>query len=181
MANYVALLRGINVGGNKIIAMARLREALTAAGMQDVRTYIASGNVVFRARKASTGTIAQQVERVIEETFAHEVTVFVRTHAELQRIIEQNPFRDEAAKTGATVHVWLLSAPPAPEKVKQLTAMSEPGDELRIIGDTMYQLRSGGFSDSLFARIPMEKRLAVLATARKLSTLESLLKLAVTA
>ena len=181
MANYVALLRGINVGGHKIIAMARLREALTAAGMQDVRTYIASGNVVFRARKASSRTIAQQVERVIEETFAHDVTVFVRAHAELQRIIDENPFRDEAAHTGATVHVWLLSAPPAPEKAEALTALNEPGDELRIIGDTMYQLRNGGFSDSVFARIPMEKRLAVLATARKLSTLESLLKLAVKA
>jgi uncharacterized protein (DUF1697 family) len=179
MPSYVALLRGINVGGHKPIAMARLREALTAAGMQDVRTYIASGNVVFRARKASARTIAQQVERVIEETFAHEVTVFVRTFTELERIVDNNPFRDDTTKTDATVHVWLLSAAPAAEKAKELTAMSVPGDELRIIGDTMYQLRSGGFSDSLFARIPIEKRLAVLATARKLSTLESLLKLAI--
>jgi uncharacterized protein (DUF1697 family) len=179
MATYVALLRAVNVGGHNKVAMARLRDTLTAAGMEDVRTYIASGNVVFRARKASTRTVAQQVERVIEENFGLEVTVVVRTLAELQRVIDENPFSAAAAKDGATVHVWLLSAAPAAAKAKELMALSAPGDEMKIVRDTVYLLREGGFSESVFTRLPLEKRLGVLATSRKLSTLESLARLAV--
>ena len=79
----VALVRGVNVGG-KALSMERLREALTAAGFGNVRTYIQSGNVVFRAARGTSDAFAKKIEELIRNEFDLDVSVIVRTSAELQ-------------------------------------------------------------------------------------------------
>ena len=88
---YVALLRGINVGGNTIIKMADLKECVAALGHDDVRTYIASGNVLFESRERSGAKLDAQLERAIEQQFSLSVRVVVRSARELQRIAERVP------------------------------------------------------------------------------------------
>ena len=110
MAARVVLLRGINVGPNKRIAMPALREALTGAGFEDVRTYVQSGNIVL-----SSGDSAKQLgarcEELIKNTFGHEVEVVVRTRAELAEVIKRNPLGD-VADDPKRYQVSFLSAKP---------------------------------------------------------------------
>src|SRR6186997_1339114 len=95
MATYVALLRGINVGGARKLPMADLAALLTGLGLEDVRTYIASGNVVFRAPSGGRA-LASRIERAIEEATGLDVAVLLRTPAELAKVVERNPFLDGA-------------------------------------------------------------------------------------
>jgi uncharacterized protein (DUF1697 family) len=88
---YVALLRGINVGGNTLIKMADLRECVSALGHESVSTYIASGNVIFESRERSGSRLGQQLERAIEKHFALPVRVVVRSARELHRIADGIP------------------------------------------------------------------------------------------
>ena len=88
---YVALLRGINVGGKSLIKMAALKECVEAIGHGEVRTYIASGNVLFDSKERSGPKLDAQFERAIEKTFGLPVRVVVRSGAEIQRIAEHVP------------------------------------------------------------------------------------------
>ena len=88
---YVALLRGINVGGKNKVPMAELRDCLTEAGLQKIRTYIQSGNVIFRSSRKDETKLTQEVERTIEKTFGFAVVVALFTQAELEYIAAHTP------------------------------------------------------------------------------------------
>ena len=90
MARYVALLRGINVGGNNVIRMADLRACLEADGFDDVRTYIQSGNVVFTA-SGSVATLTTRLERALSAGFGYEATVAVRSARQFRAIVDAAP------------------------------------------------------------------------------------------
>ena len=95
MANdrrYIALLRGINVGGNKIIKMEALAAAFTAAGFHNVKTYIASGNVFFDSRSGDRNALTKKIEKMLTATFGHEISVALFTLAELQDLISNDRF-----------------------------------------------------------------------------------------
>jgi uncharacterized protein (DUF1697 family) len=104
---YVALLRGINVGGNSLIRMAELRDCVAELGHDDVRTYIASGNVLFRSQERRAATLDAQLERAIEARFGLPVRVVVRSASELVRIVERVPKRWRASPE-LRVSVWFL-------------------------------------------------------------------------
>lgn len=89
---WAALLRGVNVGGSKVVKMADLREALEAAGLEKVSTYLQSGNVVFRARQADEAAVRRRIETVIREAFGFDVDCFLRTPDELDAVVDDNPF-----------------------------------------------------------------------------------------
>jgi uncharacterized protein (DUF1697 family) len=99
---YIALLRGINVGGHRIIKMADLRTMVVAAGARDVETYIQSGNVVFSHAHAS----AAELEKQIAKATGFDVAVILRTADEWNALIAQNPFTD-----AANIHVFFTAAP----------------------------------------------------------------------
>ena len=88
--SYVALLRGINVGGRNKVPMAALRTTFEEAGYEDVRTYIQSGNVLFRTTKAAKG-LEDDIEAVIERHLGYPVVVVVRSHAQLRAVVEHAP------------------------------------------------------------------------------------------
>jgi uncharacterized protein (DUF1697 family) len=101
MARYVALLRGINVGGKNPVPMPALKASFEAAGFEDVGTYIQSGNVVFTGPSSSQAALTERVERAIREAFAHyEASVVVRSRSQMGAIVDKAPegFGREPAK-----------------------------------------------------------------------------------
>lgn len=90
MAVYVALLRGINVGGKNLIKMPSLRECFESGGFEDVTTYIASGNVLFRGT-GSTSALSSRIEKMLSRTFDYEATVVVRSRAQMRSVVERAP------------------------------------------------------------------------------------------
>src|SRR4051812_13662477 len=108
MARLVALLRGINLGSKRRVAMADLRALLTDLGYTDVRTVLASGNAVF----TGTGADAREtLERALQERFDMKIDVVVKTMAELQKIVEADPFGDEVTNPTRYFVVFCDRAP----------------------------------------------------------------------
>ncbi len=110
--NYVAFLRGINVGGNKKINMAALRVALEAAGLQNVRTLIASGNVLFTSRTTDLAKLCRQIEAAIQKKFAMEVSVILRTEREIPKLCAAAPFSGIKPAANVRLFVTFLDAKP---------------------------------------------------------------------
>src|SRR5688500_14411156 len=91
MGRHVALLRGINVGGNNLIKMTALAECLEKGGFTSVTTYIQSGNVLFTALAMTQAVMTRKIERILTKTFAYDASVVVRTHAQMKAIVSRAP------------------------------------------------------------------------------------------
>lgn len=174
---YIALLRGINVGGNKQVSMADLRELLLSLGHSDVSTYIQSGNALF----TSPGEDAAELEREIEERMARDlgmdVHVLIRTPDELAAVIENNPFPD-AVEIRSGLHVTFLSAQPDEQRIAEIDRAQFEPDRFAV-GDRVIYLRlPNGMGRSKLATFPWERRLGVVATTRNWNTVQKLLALA---
>ena len=91
MARYVALLRGINVGGKNQIRMADLKACFEKKGFENVATYIASGNVLFDSGERSSTKLTRNIEKALTKTFGYEATVVVRSKAQLRKVVEEAP------------------------------------------------------------------------------------------
>jgi uncharacterized protein (DUF1697 family) len=91
VTTYVALLRGINVGGNNLIRMPALKAAFEADGYEDVRTYIQSGNVIFAAPRTRTVELTHRIEEMLAEAFTYVPTVVVRTRSQMRAIVAGAP------------------------------------------------------------------------------------------
>src|SRR5438105_2075448 len=112
MTAFVSLFRGINVGGHHKIRMDELKDLHESLGLKDVLPYIQSGNVVFKSDDADVARLRGQIEDGFEKKFGFHVEVFVRTSAELQEIIEKNPFQGQHSKESKWVVVMFLGARP---------------------------------------------------------------------
>ncbi len=131
---YVALLRGINVGGNNIIPMAELRECVIALGAKDVATYIQSGNVLFDGGRRSAGTWTGLLERGLAERFDYSARLMLRTHEQLRAIVTDAPAGFGDAPDAYRYDVLFLSdALPARDAFAQLEA--RPGVDEANAGD----------------------------------------------
>ena len=111
MASYVALLRGINVGGKNLIKMAELKASFEAAGFEDVATYIQSGNVLFRAARSSTAALERRIEGMLSREFGYRASVVLRSHAQMSALVDGAP-RGFGGKPGIYLYdVVFLKAP----------------------------------------------------------------------
>jgi uncharacterized protein (DUF1697 family) len=176
VARYVALLRGINIGPRNRIAMPALREALAAAGFEDVRTYVQSGNVALGSR-ARADSVRRKVERVVAESFGLEIPVVVRTRAELAAVVRRNPLAEVATEPKRYQVSFLETKLPA-GMLKELEAVAAPGEQVVAHGREIYAWHPAGVARSkLWAKLA-GKGLGVTATARNWTTVEALLELA---
>ena len=108
VAIFVSMLRGINVTGHRKIRMAELREAYEELGFSRVESYLQSGNVVFDGGRKAAATIVKSIEKEIASRFGHDVSVILRTPAELTEIVEGNPFLSRRGIDPAKLHVTFL-------------------------------------------------------------------------
>ena len=183
MQTYVALLRGINVSGQKSILMADLKGLFESLKFKDVRTYIQSGNVVYRERDGKAGRAgeagraggsARKIEKAILKRFGFEVTVLVRTAEELAGILGNNPFGKSGLGEGDKVYISFLSAIPENALVKAQAPVSKDGDRWIFKGSEAYILCKHGFGKTVFSNGYLEKKLGVRATTRNLQTVAML-------
>ncbi len=96
MPVYISMLRGINVGANKRMKMEKLKASCEALGFEEVKTYIQSGNLIFKAAKASPAALSKRIEECIVSNFGFSVAVISRSREEMNRIIQGNPLLKEA-------------------------------------------------------------------------------------
>lgn len=170
MAIYVALLRGINVGGN-ILKMERLREVCTELGAENARTYLQSGNVVFEAAGS-----AAQWEKTLERRLARESrlppSVMVRTAAEMARVAAGNPFMKEKGIDTARLAVTFLQVTPVKTGLAALGARDIGNERFHCAGREIYLHCPDGFAKAkLYA---LEKVLGQRGTTRNWNTVRKL-------
>jgi uncharacterized protein (DUF1697 family) len=172
----IALLRGVNVGGNNKVPMARLRELLHELGYEDVRTHLQSGNAVFTATATPPEQAAAEIEAQLARHLGLAVRVLVRTTEELARAVAANPL-SEAVSEPSRLLVIFLSAAPDPELLRQL----DPADfepELYGVGEReIYVWCPEGLRTIKLSYSFWEKRLGVTATGRNWNTVTKLLAL----
>ncbi|HYF94633.1 MAG TPA: DUF1697 domain-containing protein [Symbiobacteriaceae bacterium] len=179
---YVALLRGINVSGQKLIKMAELKRMFEDMGFTRVQTYIQSGNVIFAAAPAEDpGALRRRIEERIEAVFGWAVPVVLRTPAEFAQIIESSPYRAEELPPGESLYVALLAEAPAQEGIDRLMAWPCNGDEFRLMGREIYIIYRQGAGRSKLTTNLFEQKLKVAATARNWQTISKLAALATVA
>lgn len=111
---YAALLRGINVGGHKIIKMEALRKAFEALKFKNVRTLLASGNVIFETPEADAEVLVKNLEAHLAKTFGHPVGVILRTLANIQKIVDSEPFKSVTVTKDTRLYVTFMDPAPKP-------------------------------------------------------------------
>ena len=176
MTTYVAMLRGINVGGHQKVSMAALRTLVTDLGHSEVATYIQSGNVVFKSRAGDSTRVARAIEARIKRDLGMSVTVVVRTGAELARVAAANPFL-KAGKDAATLYVIFLASAPDAALVKKLDPRAFKPDEFRLIRQEIYAHYPKGYGRSKMTNNVFEGRLNVAGTARNWNTVTRLVQM----
>lgn len=174
---HVALLRGINLGKRRI-PMPELAAIFEAAGCEDVRTYIASGNVVFRAGAELAGQVPNLVADAIVEGYGFECPIVVRSANELDEVVAENPFAAEAAADPKTVHVAFLADRPAASAVAALDADRSPPDRFIVDGREIYLHYPEGSARSKLTNAYFDSALGTVSTARNWRTVLKLREMA---
>jgi uncharacterized protein (DUF1697 family) len=179
MPTYAALLRGINVGRNKRIAMADLRSLVEGLGHESVRTHLQSGNVVFESPKRSGKPLQVAIEEAIAAELGMDVTVIVRRSDELAAVVDASPFsgRTDDPKM---IHVAFLAQKPRAAAVKGFGIEEFAPDEMTIIGREAYLLYPDGYARTKLTNAVLEKKLGVRATSRNWRTVTALADLTAT-
>jgi uncharacterized protein (DUF1697 family) len=176
VATFVALLRGINVGGKHVLAMARVREAFTAAGGGEVETYIQSGNVVFSHATRSATTLAHDLEQRLAKVAGFAVPVMLRTATEIARVLEHNPF--PAAEVDQ-LHVAFMRARPADNALAAIELAKFAPESCALVGRELYlRLPNGIGRSKLAVALARPTAIASSATTRNLRTVIKLHELA---
>ena len=176
MTRYIVLLRGINVGGHRPVAMADLRTLLTDLGYRDVRTHLQSGNVVLTSN-ASAARIRQAIEEALAAKYGDGIEIFVRTRKELADVIDGDRLRAVADNASRYV-VMFLSGKPDASAIRAAKAADLGGEEFVVVGSVIYAWCPDGLHNAKLAKLLSEKRLGVSATARNWNTVVKLLELA---
>lgn len=173
MKTYIALLRGINVGGHHKIKMASLKEMFVALGFSEVITYIQSGNVVFQAAIDDRLLLKEKIEQGIKETYGFDIKIAVKSHKEWQNIINNNPFLKLNSQADISkLHVTLLSSKPKKDDIEIVQATEKRANEELIFKDDYIYLHfPNGYGKSKFTNVFLERKLKVSTTTRNWKTM----------
>ena len=179
MVTYVAFLRAINVGGQKLIKMEALRGALKRLGFKNVRTYIQSGNVIFDSASVNSPALTRKIEKKLKEVFGHEVTVMLRKLSELETLVKRNPFKKIKPDTGVMLFVVFFSKEPEKKPAVPLVSTTENLEVFEIKDRTAFVVsrrkKNGWFG---FPNAFVEKQLGVPGTTRNWNTVNKIVQFA---
>ena len=175
MPQYIAFLRGINVGGRKIIKMEALREMFAIPGIKNVSTYIQSGNVLFEAKETDEAKLADKLERQLLQQLEYKVKLFLRTPEEIAVVIDESPFK--TVKEDENLYVFFFANPVPEEKADILVAASNDQVQYKAWGRHIYALCKKIEKGTNFSNAFVEKKIGMPASARNMNTVKKLLDL----
>ncbi len=172
MTRFIAFLRAINVGGHTV-TMADLRLRFEALGLEQVETFIASGNVILKSRMKAKALRAS-IETHLQDALGYEVAAFLRTDAEVQAIVAYQPFSDEAMKSATALNVAFLHAEMDADAEAKLMELRSDLDDFHVHGREVYWLCRARQSNSKFSNALFERVLKLKTTIRGLNTVRKL-------
>ena len=170
MARFVGLLRGVNVGGNRMVAMADLRDCCTRLGLKDPATLLQSGNLVFEGGALKPAALEKRLEAGVRERFGFDVDFMVRTGAEWAAIVAGNPFRKEALADPAHLLVFAFKAEPVPAAVAAVSEAGKFAEQIRQRGRELYVTFPNGIGRSALSTAAAWRKLTAAGTARNWNT-----------
>lgn len=176
MTTFIALFRGINVGGKNILPMNELRELLQGLGCEDVKTYIQSGNAVFRHSEISPPRLAERIGAAVHSSYGFEPAVQLMTADRLEKAVRSNPF-PEGTSDPSKLHVFFLVAVPENPDLEAIEAVRADSERFALIGDVAYLHAKEGIARSKLAA-RAERLLGVAATARNWRSVAKILDMA---
>jgi uncharacterized protein (DUF1697 family) len=168
MKTYIALFRGINVGGKNILPMKELVAVLKSLGLQNIETYIQSGNVICRSKAADTAQLARKISAAIKKSHGFEPQVLLLDSAALDKVIRENPY-PEGEVAPSTLHVNFLAAIPPKPDLKALEKIRSESERFHLAGDVLYLHAPDGIGRSKLAA-SMERLLGIPMTSRNWNT-----------
>jgi uncharacterized protein (DUF1697 family) len=172
-AMFLALLRGINVGGKNKLPMTDLVALFAAAGCRDVRSYIQSGNVIFQADLEVVASLPDVITAAIAEKYGYQVPVVLRTAVQLGDVIRQNPFVAQGADE-ETLHVLFLADRPSVARVESLDLDRSPPDAFVVSGQEVYLRLPNGAGRTKLTNSYFDAKLATVSTGRNWRTVTAL-------
>ena len=174
MRTHVALLRGINVGGNKKVKMAELKALLEGLGLDDPATLLQSGNVVFRSK----GRTDEELERLLENATEKELGVkcdyFVRTAAEWRKLIAAKPFPEMGEKDPSHLLMICLRKKPEAAALKAVREAVKGPEKIEAVGNHLFVCYPDGIGTSTLPKTPGWKKLGGVGTGRNWNTVQKL-------
>jgi uncharacterized protein (DUF1697 family) len=179
MTKYIALLRGINVGGKNIIKMDLLRELFESLKFQNVKTYIQSGNVIFETKETDKISLAKRIEKELHKHLDDNVMVFLRTLSEFEKIVKSNPFKKIKFPSSTKLYVSFVENKLNNLQKLPIVSIKKDVEIFEIIDCEVFSITreiNGRFG---FPNIFVEKEFKVSATTRNWDTVCKLLGAAV--
>ena len=180
MTAVVSLLRGVNVGGHRMIGMDALRGLYGSLGLQNVQTYIQSGNVVFTTEERNLPPLAGRISAAIEHAFGFRPDVVLRTANELREVVAGNPFATRPAIDPSKLHVTFLAGDLSAEARKKVLEITTDPEELRVGSRHLYIYYPDGAGRAKLSMALVERTLKTPATGRNWNTVAKLLAMAET-
>jgi uncharacterized protein (DUF1697 family) len=177
MNKYIALLRGINVSGKNKIKMADLKLVLEKDGLENVITYIQSGNIIFNSDLINKLELSQKIENIIKLKFGLDVPTLVITPLELEQISKNNPFQGQSGTNQDLLYYVFLFETPDPSKISMLEAIDYRPELFEIKNTLVYLYPVNGYGKAKLNNNLLENKLKVKATTRNYKTVEKLLNL----
>lgn len=172
MNKYIAFLRAINVGGTTVIKMSDLKKMFESFGLQNVQTYIQTGNVIFESEEKNTAKLEEQIERQLEKASGKKIRLFVRTMREVAQMATNCPF---GPREGETIHVVILAEKPGRKAAEALLSQRSEADDFALAGKEVYNLRRDR-DRSVFSNNWIEKILGTPGTTRNFTTIKKLIE-----
>ena len=170
---YVALLRGINLGGKTMVRMSDLKLTFEKLGFKNVTSYINSGNLAFDAVKTTEEKLVSKIEKAISGDLGQNIQVMVRQQGAINDVLENNPFKGKY-ETHKQMHVLFMKDEIPPARRDEALGWQTDQERIAICGREIYALLLGGVAESLIGRGLLERKLKMPMTARNWRTVERL-------
>jgi uncharacterized protein (DUF1697 family) len=178
MTVYIALIRGINVGGHRAVAMSDLRDLLAGVGFDGARSLLQSGNLVFRCAAQKDASLERLLEMEAEKRLGLHADFFIRSAKEWREVVARNPFRKEAERDPGHLVVMFLKEAPKANDVKEVQAAIVGPEIVRAEGRHLFIVYPAGIGKSRLTNALIEKKLGIRGTARNWNTVLKLAALA---
>ena len=178
MPVLISLLQGVNLGPHRRMSMERLRGLYESLGFEEVRSFIQSGNVVFKTAARNPAAVQRRIEEAIRGEFGFHADVVVRTVDEWKKVVEANPFAGRSGIEPAKFLVSFLAAPMGEEARKKVLTMADGKEEVHLVGREMFLYFPDGLARPKISFAAIGKAAGVPVTARNWNTVLKLLEIA---